>query len=208
MPKITFEMDVPQPVTLRFLEGKAVDSSFPPGSTQYQFSAEEGVFYLSDTAGPLFMQRCKTLGVKVGETIQVTRTRVTSRNSARGVIEWIPTRGTVGEQPNGTYAVPAPAPRPMAVAPKPVEEAPSALEQQLAASIREVETRKAAAKATQMTPAQEFTARLVNEASALVDAYAQVLDRASKQYGNAVKADDLRSILLSVYINQSKRAAA
>jgi len=205
MPKIVFEPNVPVAVTLRYLEGKAVDSAFPPGSTQYQFSAEEGVFYLSDTAGPLFMARIKSLGVRTGETIMVTKSQVQSPNSKRTITEWIPTRGTVGEQPNGTYAVPAP--RPVAVPAPAPPEAPSELERQLAASLRQVEERKAAAKAAQMTPAQEFTARLVTEASALVDAFAAVLEHASKAYGNSVKADDVRSILLSAYINASRKAA-
>src|SRR5215467_3900156 len=109
MPKITFTPGVPEPVTLRYVSGKAVDSSFPPGSVQHMFSAEEGVFYLSDTAGGLLTARLKSMGVEAGETVLITKTQVKSLHTGRPTTEWIPRRpGAVGEQTDGTYAVPAP----------------------------------------------------------------------------------------------------
>ncbi len=45
---------------------------------------------------------------------------------------------------------------------------------------------------------------LVDEANDLVDAYAQVLDRALTTYGGRVKPDEVRSILLSCYIQRGK----
>jgi hypothetical protein len=42
------------------------------------------------------------------------------------------------------------------------------------------------------------------ETTALVDCYASVLETANKKHGTLVKSDDIRSLLLSCYINASK----
>jgi hypothetical protein len=51
-------------------------------------------------------------------------------------------------------------------------------------------------------------AGLVDEANALVDAYAQVLDRALTTYQGRVKPDEVRSLLLSAYIGRQQRGRA
>ncbi len=68
-----------------------------------------------------------------------------------------------GEQPNGTFAVPA---------------LPEAARKPVAREL------------------------LVDEANSLVDAYAEVLDRALTKHGGRVKPDEVRSILLSAYIQR------
>jgi len=50
----------------------------------------------------------------------------------------------------------------------------------------------------------EFSSRLIMETTALVDVFAQVLRHASDLHGNAVKADDVRSFVVTAYINASK----
>jgi len=52
----------------------------------------------------------------------------------------------------------------------------------------------------------EFSSRLIMETTALVDVYAAVLRNASERHGNAVKADDVRSFVVTAYINASKQA--
>jgi hypothetical protein len=105
------------------------------------------------------------------------------------------------------------------------EPAPTpSLEEQLRASIEMVQRRKAGeqgdgtlaimappapaarpAVAERLAPAvAEFSSRLVLETTALVDVFAQVLRHASDLHGNAVKADDVRSLLVTCYINASK----
>jgi len=103
------------------------------------------------------------------------------------------------------------------------EPAPTpSLEEQLRASIEMVQRRKAGeqgdgtlaimappaarpAAAERLAPAvAEFSARLVMETNALVDSYAAALKTASEKHGNAVKPEDVRSLLVSCYINQSK----
>jgi len=98
----------------------------------------------------------------------------------------------------------------------------SELEQQLAASIEIANRRKvgelgdgtlaimapprpAAAPAERMSPAvAEFSSRLILETTALVDVYAAVLRTASERHGNSVKPDDVRSFVVTAYINASK----
>jgi len=47
---------------------------------------------------------------------------------------------------------------------------------------------------------------LIDEANSLVDAYAAVLERALTKYEGRVKPDEIKSIVLSCYIQQSKGA--
>jgi hypothetical protein len=93
---------------------------------------------------------------------------------------------TVGEQADGTLAVPLAPP-------------PSELEQQLAASIRLVEQRKQAQSALAAAPA--WANYLVEQSN--VDAYAQVLKHSARHEG-LVKGDDVRSLFLSAFINVTK----
>ena len=92
-------------------------------------------------------------------------------------------RRKVGNQGDGTLSVMAPpAPRP---------------------AVQQPPTRPAAAE--RMAPAvAEFSSRLILETNTLVDCYAAILRTASERHGNAVKADDVRSLLVTAYINASK----
>jgi hypothetical protein len=86
-----------------------------------------------------------------------------------------------GEQPNGTFAVPA---LPEAAAtPKP----------------------PASASAPTRNGARSL---LVKEADSLVDAYAQVLDRALTTYQGRIKPDEVPSLLLSAYIQRRQLLSA
>ena len=44
----------------------------------------------------------------------------------------------------------------------------------------------------------------MNEANALVDAYAQVLDRALTTYQGRIKPDEARALLITAYIQRNK----
>lgn len=93
--KITFDQfDEPVLVHLRFAQGKVVDNPFDPDwrSFQYMFSAEEGVFYLSDTAGGLLNARLRSRGVRPGEPVTITKCKVPNANSARPITEYFPRR--------------------------------------------------------------------------------------------------------------------
>jgi hypothetical protein len=95
-PKIEFEYDQPVTLHLRYPQGLEVASKYyerwPGDTTQYVFSAEEGVFYLSDTAGGLLNARLRALGVEPGDAITITRTKVPNPHTSRPVAEYLPVR--------------------------------------------------------------------------------------------------------------------
>jgi hypothetical protein len=95
-PKIEFEYDEPVTLHLRYAQGLEVASKYyerwPGDTTQYVFSAEEGVFYLSDTAGGLLNARLRSLGVEPGDAITITRTKVPNPQTSLAVAEFIPGR--------------------------------------------------------------------------------------------------------------------
>jgi hypothetical protein len=95
-PKIEFEYDVPVTLHLSYAQGLEVASKYyerwPGDTTQYVFSAEEGVFYLSDTAGGLLNPRLRALGVEPGDAIVITRVKVSNPHTSRAVAEYLPMR--------------------------------------------------------------------------------------------------------------------
>jgi hypothetical protein len=90
LPKIEFPVDEPVVLHLRYAQGKLIDNRFEALSEQYFFSAEEGVFYLSDTAGGLLNARLRSRGVAAGQPITITRRQVPNPNSSRPVTEYFP----------------------------------------------------------------------------------------------------------------------
>ena len=95
-PKIEFEYEVPVTLHLRYAQGLEVASKYyerwPGDTTQYVFSAEEGVFYLSDSAGALLNARLRSMGVSPGEAIVITRIKVDNPHTTRPVQEYLPMR--------------------------------------------------------------------------------------------------------------------
>lgn len=89
-PKIEFEFDQPVAMHLRYAQGMAFDCPFDPRNVSYVFTAEEGRFYLSDTAGGLLNARLESRGIEAGILITITKIRVPNPNSARPVTEYIP----------------------------------------------------------------------------------------------------------------------
>ena len=91
-PKIEFEYGEPVTLTLRYAQGLEVESKYyerwPGDTTQYVFSAEEGTFYVSETAGALLNARLRSLDVAAGETIMITKLRVPNHTSVRPVTEY------------------------------------------------------------------------------------------------------------------------
>lgn len=182
MPIIRFQTNVPVELRLRNLEGKAVESQF--GGTQHMFVAEEGMFYVSETVGRILVDQFSKLGVKVGETIDICKTE-TKAEKGRMSIQWIVSRDAT--EPPAASAAP-----------------PSDLEEQLAASIRMAEARKAAQKATELP---RWAQALSTQTRHLLDVYAGLVAYASETHGNAVRAEDVKTLMTTVFINLSKQGA-
>lgn len=87
---------------------------------------------------------------------------------------------TMGEQSNGTFVAPA---------------------------LSETATPKPPAMATAATGTGGARNHLVDEAKRLVDEYAEVLEHARVKHQGRIKPEDVRSLLLSVYIGKGRSAA-
>jgi len=186
---IRFSTNVPVELRLRSTEGKPVESQF--GGMQTMFSAESGAFYVSPTVGVILAEQFRKLNVKPGEAIEITKAEV-SRGGGRKGIQWTVGRigAAVGEQGDGTFAVAVPTPA-------------NELDKTLAASIAQVEARKQAAQAVNSTARPAWAAHLSAQTKHLVDAYAELVAYAAK-HGNTVRADDVRALMTTVFINLSK----
>jgi len=188
MPTIKFEINIPVELRLRSIEGRPVESKF--GQPQLMFSAEEGVFYVSETVGQILTDQLRKLRIRLGDRVEIVKAEVTA--NGRKSIRWsVAEIGYYpGEQPDGTLA-------------DPKSEPPSDLEQKLEASIAQVEQRKQAQQATTAAPPPAWATALIDQSCILVDSFAAIVKHSARHEG-LIKADDVRAIFLSAYINATK----
>lgn len=200
--KIVFATNTPVELALRFTAGKPIESKFSTG-LQHMFSTVDGrVFYVSEAAGQAITEQLEKLEVQPGEFITITKAEIDSGRGKRA-IRWVvapvsdaaepvtpaavkrPVRSAppaepeaLGERPNGTYAVPALKPVPVAM-PAPI-----------APAVAEV---------------PEWARVLLSQTNAIVDVYASALKHASR-YEGAIKSETVQSVLISAFINLTKNS--
>jgi hypothetical protein len=168
---IEFAQNVPVTVALRYNQGKHVAGQY---GDRMMFSTTDGRIFFLD---PFVACKIEAAGINVRESFTICKRWDGVQGSP---MTWEIAR-VAGEQPNGTFAVPA---LPEAAArPKPP------------------------ASATAATP-KGARSLLVQEADLLVDSYAQVLDRALTTYQGRIKPDEVRSLLLSAYIQRRQLLSA
>ncbi len=191
------------------------------------------MFFVSEMVGNIIADQLKKLGVQKGEAIKICKAEVTQGRGRKG-IQWIVQKvgSPVGEQPDGTFAVPASTPA-----------SESALERQLRQSIATVRNGKPGTSA--LTPApgvvaaptseqpinngngtklngngaahngppperdihQGWAQVLLSQTNALIDVYAAALNYAGAKHGNTVKPEDVKTLLTTAFINLSKGGA-
>jgi hypothetical protein len=219
---IKFEFDQPVELALKFAEPKVFASQFAGGDDRHMFSTTDGrVMYTT----PLVAAKIKALGVQPGEFFFICKRkdgRLTDYAVYReGNEPPAASRPTVvssggwskktfpplkSNLPERLYAKPEPTP----TAPDPS----SVLERQLAASIALVERRKleqvepvpaAMPKPPAAAAEPAWVGTLISHTNHLVDAFAASLAHASKNHGNAVKADDIRSLLVTSFIQLAQK---
>jgi len=179
---LRFATNIPQCVSLRSLDPKIVDSQF--GGVQHMFTAEEGIFYVSDKVGGILADQFAKLGVKPGQPIEITKAE--TGNGTGRKTQWIVSaQSDAGEQP-------------------------SELERKLADSIALNEARKQAQRAAVAAPAEQpaWARALANQTRQLIDVYAEAVAYASQRHGNAVKPEDVRSMMTTLFINMSKNGGS
>ncbi|HZT29735.1 MAG TPA: hypothetical protein VFA33_07630 [Bryobacteraceae bacterium] len=210
--KITFPTNVPVPLALQFLEGKEVASQF--GGNQHLFSTTDGrIFFVSETVGNILTAQLTKLRIQKGEPIEIIKAEVPTGNGRKS-IQWLVNKVgfAPGEQPDGTLAVDKPgaggeAPAP--VAPRatetPINTATVIATHGNKPNGNGVANGKANGHGHAPTPElhQGWAQFLLAQTNALIDVYACALAHAG-QYGNQIKPEDVRSILLSAFINVTK----
>lgn len=227
--KIQFQTNLPVELALQFLEGKPVDSQF--GGVQHLFSTTDNrVFFVSEMVGNIIADQLKKLGVQKGEPIEICKAEVTQGRGRKG-IQWIVKKvGFVpGEQPDGTFVVPA-APQSTlerqlqesiaaATNGKPGASALTPAPGRVAAPVSEQPvtngngTRTNGHGAAQNGRPPENNTRpswaqiLLSQTNTLIDAYAAALSYAGTKHGNAVKPEDVKTLLTTAFINLSKGGA-
>ena len=174
---VEFPPNVPVTVSLKYSEPRMVSGQY--GERAMFSTTDNRALFLDPPVAAQIVQ----LAINVREPFTITR-RVSGIKGAPATWEVSrPVVSGVGEQGDGTFAVPAAAqPAAPATAAAPASAAPVAKPVQRAAT----------------------ATGLIDEANALVDAYAQVLERALTTYGGRVKPDEVRALLISSYIQRQK----
>lgn len=195
--RITFAINTPVELALRFVAGKPVESKFGTG-LQHMFSTtDDRVFYVAEAAGRSLAEQLAALGTQPGEFVTITKAEVDA-GRGRKQIRWIvapavpdvvpppvrrmPPQPAVptpqaGERSDGTYAVPAL--KPVAVPPGVPANAPAM---------------------------PEWAQVLLASTNCIVDVYAAAVKH-SMRYDGAVKPETVQSILVTTLINLSKNSS-
>jgi len=230
--KIQFQTNLPVELALQYLEGKPVDSQF--GGVQHLFSTTDNrVFFVSEMVGGIIADQLRKLGVQKGEPVEICKAEVT-QGRGRKSIQWIVKRvgSPVGELPDGTFAVQAvPAgpesalerqlrqsiaivrngkPGTSALTPAPGSVAAPNAEQPHTNGNDSKPNGNGAAhngRPPQQDIHQRWEQVLLGQATALIDVYAAALNYAGTKHGNAVKPEDVKTLLTTAFINLSKGGA-
>jgi hypothetical protein len=169
---VEFPPNVPVTVALRYGHAKTVSSQY---GERFMFSLADGrVMFLAPDVGA----KIEALGVNVRENFTVTRKWDELQGSP---VTWEVAR-LAGEQPNGTFVVPAVPSKPPASANAPTSDSPR---------------RQSAVSPT-----------LIEEANSLVDSFAAVLDHALTTYQGRIKPEEAKALLITAYIQRSKSSFA
>jgi hypothetical protein len=119
--------------------------------------------------------RIESLGINVRESFAITRCFTGQKGAP---VTWDIAR-VPGEQPNGTFVL----------------QAPDTPNQKPPAS---------AATPDSGIPRKPVSSALVDEANALVDSFAQVLERSLTLYQGRIKPEEAKALLITAYIQRSK----
>jgi hypothetical protein len=165
---VEFPPNVPVTVALKYGHAKTVSSQY---GERFMFSLADGrvMFLAPDVGGKI-----EALGVNVRENFTITKKWNEQPDSP---VTWEVAR-LAGEQPNGTFVVPAVPAKPPASATAP--------------------TNDALRRQSVVSPS------LVEEANSLVDSFAAVLDHALTTYQGRIKPEEAKSLLITAYIQRSK----
>src|ERR1017187_2072717 len=199
--KIQFQTNLPVELALQFLEGKPVASQF--GGVQHLFSTTDNrVFFVSEMVGNIIADQLKKVGAPVGEQPdgtfavhaapaapesalerQLRQSITTVRNGKPGTSAVTPAPGTAAA-PNGE---------------QPVNNGNGSRPNGNGAAHN--------GRPPEHDIHQRWEQVLLGQTTALIDIYASALNYAGTKHGNAVKPEDVKTLLTTAFINLSKGGA-
>jgi hypothetical protein len=176
---VDFPANIPVSVALQYGQGKTISNQH---GERMMYSLTDGRVMFLDLA---VAGQIESAGINVRESFTITRKTDGQKGSP---ITWEVAR-IPGEQPNGTFAVPASTAAPTngaAATPKPPASATSA---------------------TPDVPRRQPGRSLVEEANALVDDFAAVLEHTLNTYQGRIKPEEAKALLITAYIQRGRNAA-
>ena len=205
MPKIQFTTNIPVELRLQSIEGELTPSQF--GGNQIKFTAHEGPFWVSEAVGSILIDQIRKKRIQPHVPVEVARREIAQSNGRKGIQWTIDLVGFIpGEQPDGTFAVAASGNGANGShPPAPFAAAPEKSTQPLVHFDNNTNGNANGHAAPPATPLAHsgWAASLRDQTQALIDVYADCL-RYSARHEGLIKSEDVRSLLLSAFINVSK----
>jgi hypothetical protein len=205
--KIKFQTNITVEMALKFAEGKLCDSQF--GDPQYMFTTtDDRVFFVAEKVA----QKIHGLRLQPQEPFEICKKEVDYGNGRKG-IEWQVAKVgfAPGEQPDGTFVVSTAQPGAGAGTPAPVATAVKQPPYNNGNGTKLNGYANGNGNGHAPQPPQDIRVAwaqfLLTQTEDLIDVYATASKYASDRHGNSVKAEDVRSLLLSAFINISKNGA-
>jgi hypothetical protein len=231
--KINFQTNLPVELALQFTQGKPVDSQF--GGVQHLFSTiDNRVFFVSEMVGNIIADQLKKLGVQKGEAIEICKAEVT-QGRGRKSIQWIVKRvgSALGEQRDGTFAVQSAPVAPETTLEQQLRQSiaivrngkPGTSAVTLApGSVAAPKGEQPHTNGEDSKPNGNGEAHsghqpeynmhdrwaqvLLGQTNTLIEVYAAAINYAGTKHGDAVKPDDVKTLLITAFINLSKQGGA
>ena len=205
--KIKFQTNITVEAALKFAEGKLCDSQF--GDPQYMFTTtDDRVFFVAEKVA----QKIHGLRLQPQEPLEICKKEVDYGNGRKG-IEWQVAKVgfAPGEQPDGTFVVQTAQAGAGALTPAPVATAVRQPAYNNGNGIKPTGNANGNGHGHASDQPQNIRAEwaqfLLAQTEDLIDVYATASQYASDRHGNSVKAEDVRSLMLSAFINISKNGA-
>src|ERR1022692_2842360 len=208
MPKIQFTTNIPVELRLQSIEGELTPSQF--GGNQIKFTAYEGPFWVSEAVGSILIDQIRKKRIQPHFPVEVARREIAQSNGRKGIQWTIDLVGFIpGAQPDGTFAVAASGngangshpPAPSAAAPEKSTQPLVHFDNNTNGNANGHPPPHATTLAH-----SGWAASLRDQTQALIDVYADCL-RYSARHEGLIKSEDVRSLLLSAFINVSKTNA-
>jgi hypothetical protein len=174
---VDFPPNVPVPVALQYGQGKTISNQH---GERMMYSLTDGRVMFLDLA---VAGQIESAGINVREWFTITR-KTDGQNGSPST--WEVAR-LPGEQPNGTLFVPIP---------------PTAETNGTAAT-----PKLAASATTPAIPRRQPGRSLVEDANALVDDFAAVLEHTLNKYQGRIKPEEAKALLITAYIQRGRNAA-